>query len=575
MYRQFIAWCTRNYSDPLARLRVRILAVFMAITVPIALLFGLYLHADTATWLLFCFLTPPVLGVFILALQRGAGPGRTGTFFGLYMEALFIESLAVLGTQASIIWVAFVPFVIVFTSGRKAGAACFLAAAVAIPLLHLSNYLFDTPFPLLPLFFNAHSMADLVSFSLFSVILLVFGIRLEVVVEEYIHSWLQEKEQLEQEIQKRTGKEKELAGALGLLETIFSALPIPVILKDTDSRYLRCSRAFLSFVDKEEQDIIGHGLDAIWEPEIAAIHREVDFSVVSDSSLHCYSFPMRRPSDGSQRTMVFLKTPVHNQDGATIGIIGIMVDETERIQVERSLRRLADTRREALSLVGHDLRNPIGSFRALVQSIQEEGRVDPGEMNEILMELGKSLDSLWKLLDELLSWAQSDQILESFQPEELDLENMLSEVASLCRQAATQKALAFTWELQGPASLRADRRMLTTILRNLCANAIKFTPRGGRVDLLVTQHLPDALEKRAGMLFHVKDTGIGMSDSYIAALLDSRTLRSRRGTEGEPGTGLGFQLCKRLAERHGGSIDVSSQEGVGSIFRVFIPEQMP
>lgn len=512
---------------------MRILAVFMAITIPVALAFG------------------------------------------LYMEALFIESLAVLGTQASIVWVAFIPFVMVFTSGKRAGAVCFIAAAIAIVLLHLSNNIFDTPFPALPVFFNAYNMADLVSFSLFSIILLIFGIRLEVVVTEYIQSWLLEKTRLQQEIAKRSEKEEELAGALGLLETIFSALPIPVILKDTDSRYLRCSKAFLSFVGKDEKDVVGRGLDAIWEPEIAAIHREVDFSVVSDSSVHCYSFPMRRPSDGSMRTMVFLKTPVHDREGKTIGIIGIMMDETDRIQVERGLRRLADTRREALSLVGHDLRNPIGSFRALIQSMQEDEYVNPVEMNMILTELGKSLDSLWALLDELLSWAQSDQSLEHFHTEELAVQSMFDDLTALCRQAAAQKEISFNWQLRGVQTITADRRMLTTILRNLCANTMTFTPRGGSVNILAEGHLPDALETRSGVHFHVCDSGIGMSQAYIAALLDARPLRSRRGTEGEPGTGLGFQLCKKLAERHGGSIDVTSSEGQGSVFSVFIPEVMP
>jgi signal transduction histidine kinase len=107
--------------------------------------------------------------------------------------------------------------------------------------------------------------------------------------------------------------------------------------------------------------------------------------------------------------------------------------------------------------------------------------------------------------------------------------------------------------------------MLQTTIRNLVSNAVKFTPKGGTIRILATSAGHNEIH------LSVKDTGIGMSSSLIEGLFRIDGLSSRRGTEGEPSTGLGLLLCKEFIEKHGGKIRVESEEGKGSTFSFTLP----
>ncbi len=108
--------------------------------------------------------------------------------------------------------------------------------------------------------------------------------------------------------------------------------------------------------------------------------------------------------------------------------------------------------------------------------------------------------------------------------------------------------------------------MMSTVLRNLLTNALKFTPRNGEVHVEIT--------KNDGFcIFSVKDNGIGIPPERLKYLFSIDTAHKTRGTDQEPGTGLGLILCKEFIEKHGGYLEVESEAGKGSEFRVIIPDK--
>lgn len=113
--------------------------------------------------------------------------------------------------------------------------------------------------------------------------------------------------------------------------------------------------------------------------------------------------------------------------------------------------------------------------------------------------------------------------------------------------------------------LTADSNMLGTVIRNLLSNAAKFTPFGGHIK--ITAHIEDS------QFVHmtIEDSGIGMNSEMLKNLFSYSTKVNRRGTEGEPSTGLGLLLCKELIEKHGGSIQVESTVSEGSKFSIALP----
>lgn len=241
-----------------------------------------------------------------------------------------------------------------------------------------------------------------------------------------------------------------------------------------------------------------------------------------------------------------------------------------RTAKEEELESLLDANRGALTLLGHDLRNPIGSFRALVHSIRADECIDPAEYRTVLSEMEKSLDSIWRLLDELLDWARAEDGFSHFEPEDSPVLPVAEGAVDTVKDLFRSKDVSVSLRIPEDLAAWADPRMLAAILRNLVANAVKFTPRGGSVSI-AAERVGARPGAASGVRLTVSDTGIGIPPSILKSMADTGAAGQRRGTEGEPGTGLGLALCRRLVGRHGGSLGIESAEGHGSSFTVFLP----
>jgi signal transduction histidine kinase len=142
----------------------------------------------------------------------------------------------------------------------------------------------------------------------------------------------------------------------------------------------------------------------------------------------------------------------------------------------------------------------------------------------------------------------------------------------LIRESARQKEIQLINKVQPDIEVKADIPMLNTIFRNLISNAVKFTPRGGTVEIGVVRNKAEDSKLTGGFLeVYIRDNGIGISSESIEKLFKIDQKISRPGTEGEHSTGLGLLLCKDFAEKHGGKIWVESEVGIGSTFYFILP----
>ena len=229
------------------------------------------------------------------------------------------------------------------------------------------------------------------------------------------------------------------------------------------------------------------------------------------------------------------------------------------------LEKLNATKDKLFALVAHDLKNPLSAFRSITQSLSTNlVNISKSDIEYFLEELNKSANSLYDLLQNLLSWAisQIDQL--PYKPEKLSLQPLLNENIDLLALNAKEKNVELTYELNGLDSVLADKNMLRTVLRNLIGNAIKFTPEGGQVTVI--GHQIDNYTH-----IEVKDNGVGISESDMNKLFKVEEDVSTIGVGEGKGTGLGLILCKELMEKQGGSISVESKLGEGSSFIVKLP----
>lgn len=406
--------------------------------------------------------------------------------------------------------------------------------------------------------------------SLISLVLVYLaGCALESLSLNIYRAYLREQAAVRREIAARTAKETELADSLRLLGSVFDAIPVPVFIKGTDSRYLRCSAAFYEFMGYGREAIDGKSAEEFLPAAEASVFHDADRRVMESGRLLFYPATVTRAS-GEARDVSILKTPHRAADGSVLGVIGVILDQTEARSRERGLESLLEANRGALALLGHDLRNPIGSFRDLVRSIRSDECIDPEEYRTVLSEMEKSLDAIWRLLDELLDWARTEGGLSIFEPEETPLLPLVAGAAETVAAQSRSKGVLVSIRVPEGLSAWADSRMLSTILRNLMSNAVKFTPRGGSVSV-TAERVAGPSDAPGGIRLSVSDTGIGMPPSVLRSMMETGAAGQRRGTEGEPGTGLGLGLCRRLVDRHGGTLEIESVEGQGSSFKVFLP----
>jgi len=232
---------------------------------------------------------------------------------------------------------------------------------------------------------------------------------------------------------------------------------------------------------------------------------------------------------------------------------------------EQLLRSLAEKSR-FFSIIAHDLKSPFNGFLGLTQTMAERlPSLTMEELQKMTSIMEKSATNLYGLLNNLLQWASMEQGLIPFNPEILKLLPMAKESLATIMEPAKNKEIELTINIPEETAVLTDKNMLQTILRNFVSNAVKFTPKRGQISVSA-KTIDDKIVEIA-----ISDSGIGMNHEMVENLFRPDVQMNRKGTEGEPSTGLGLLLCKEFIEKQDGKIWVESQEGKGSTFYFTIP----
>lgn len=236
-----------------------------------------------------------------------------------------------------------------------------------------------------------------------------------------------------------------------------------------------------------------------------------------------------------------------------------------------SLAQAIETRDRLLYILGHDLRNSFSSVPGVVDIMVRDWRgMDPAEVQELLEAIGETAARSVELLNNTLAWARSETESSTAptKVEELSVANLLADAAASIEGAAERKGIRLVVEPQGVLKpLRADSFALSTILRNLAGNACKFSPRGGKVALRAR-----GLDR--GVEFSVEDSGPGIDASQAAGLVGN-FVRSRPGTDGEKGSGIGLVISGSLAKKLGATIEIGKSDLGGAGMRLVVPYTRP
>jgi len=223
------------------------------------------------------------------------------------------------------------------------------------------------------------------------------------------------------------------------------------------------------------------------------------------------------------------------------------------------------TKDKLFSIIAHDLKNPASSIVLMTELLPDYlKKKDYETVAEISGMIGSQATESLSLLETLFDWAKSQTGNVSFNPETVNFKHIAESVIKNLHPTATLKNISVSINENSDIEVFADTNMLTTVLRNLVTNSIKFTNPGGSV--LISANTPGENTE-----ITVTDTGIGMDQKTIDLLFKIESNLTTYGTANEKGTGLGLVICKEFVERHGGRITVSSQPEKGSSFCFTLP----
>jgi len=237
------------------------------------------------------------------------------------------------------------------------------------------------------------------------------------------------------------------------------------------------------------------------------------------------------------------------------------------LKSEEQLANLVSTKDKFLSIIAHDLKNPIKGFMNLTNILIENAfKMEREDILQHALAMNSSGEQLYKLLDDLLSWSRLQSGIIDFKPRIQYVTDLVKKSLTVMGGVAKEKGINIVHEEYFPYSVFIDVNMVDTIIRNLISNAIKFTKPGGEVRIYAKEKDENYIE------LTIQDNGIGIPQSLQQNIFRIDKNLTNPGTSNEVGSGLGLILCKELIQKNGGEIYYTSQSGKGSKFMITLPK---
>ncbi len=368
--------------------------------------------------------------------------------------------------------------------------------------------------------------------------------------------------------------ERALEGQLQFQRVLLETFPNPVFVKNTEGRFVAFNRAYEETFDIRRRDYIGKTvleMDFIPLEARQRFHQEDTELIRSGGAIHRVELPIRF-ADGQEHSVLYWVAPFNLSGSGIGGLLGVLVDISDRKRMERELARAkesADAASQAksdfLANMSHEIRTPMNAIIGLSRLALQTGLT--GKQRDYLEKIDLSSHGLLGIIDDILDFSKIEAGKLNLERIPFSLEEVLQRLADLVGIKLAEKGLELIFDNDPaiPDPLLGDPLRLGQVLTNLTNNAIKFTERG---EIVLRAVLAERTADTVRLHFTVRDTGIGMTEEQVGRLFQSFTQADGSTTRKYGGTGLGLAISRRLTGLMDGDIRVCSQPGAGSEFSV-------
>ena len=344
---------------------------------------------------------------------------------------------------------------------------------------------------------------------------------------------------------------------------------------DNAGNIININEAGIKLFEYDREEILKMKVSDIVYKEDVEISKEHFKKLENDGFYSLYEGRIKTKSGKIIWVQVNSKEFIKN--GVKVGSQDIVRDvtklklvEQQMIQQNLELKDLNNTKDKLFSIIAHDLKSPFNSIIGFSELLSNNfENFNDTQKKKYLKIIHKGISNTYKLLENLLLWTQTQRGKLVFNPEIVNLYLLTNDSIKLMSLVASNKSITIKNLIPESLSLKADETMLSTILRNLISNAIKFTPNGGTIE--IDSRLTPKNDSRNCIEISVKDSGVGIPKELKSQIFNIANNTIRPGTDNEKGTGLGLILCKEFVEKHGGKIWVEENTDKGSVFTFSLP----
>ncbi|WNG32169.1 PAS domain-containing protein [Archangium violaceum] len=368
-----------------------------------------------------------------------------------------------------------------------------------------------------------------------------------------------------------TEYDRALREQVRFFQTLIDSIPNPIFYKTLDGRYGGCNRAFAEMHNKSPEDIIGKSVWEMAPPELAARYAAKDQELFDRPGIQTYESSVRFGT-GEVRDVIFYKATYTDAQGKPAGLVGIVLDITDRKRAEAALQKARDeleervrertaelqklkdaaeaadrTKTEFLNIASHELRTPLTSLHlVLTQARRQLERNEPVSDVTLVSRMERYTGRLTRLAGDLLDASRLERGQLHMRPRPVDLRSLVADVAGDFRQQYPERQVEVELP-EGVAWVGADRDRIEQVLANFLDNAMKYTPPKARVAVQLSCW-------DGTFRVSVSDEGPGIPAEEHARLF--QRFHRLSSSIHQPGLGLGLYISREIIERHGGRLGV-------------------
>ena len=372
----------------------------------------------------------------------------------------------------------------------------------------------------------------------------------------------------------RHATQQRLRQELAFTTLLLDVSPQPIVLFDAKGRYATVNRAWEQFTGLPRDRVIGARMASFMDAADRALHERLHEKLLAEGGTLRYeaSWPH---CDGSRREVQITKVLLRDELGAVTGSLSTLLDISEFRDAERATREARDAAEEAsraksefIANISHELRTPLQSILGFSELGQARALAQP-KLASMFGDIHASGQRMLALVNDLLDVSKIESSVGSLELQRCDLRELVRSVLHELAPLADRRRVQLLPRLpQEPLAAKVDPLRFQQVLRNVVANAIKFSPDGGVIEIEAQ------LAAHGDIRLSVADHGPGIPPAELESIFEA-FVQSSQTKDGSGGTGLGLAICRKIVEIHGGRIRASNRAGGGAVFEITLPSPLP